>query len=323
MKSERQETTRPVAEGMLLLVTIIWGGTFAATSELIGTGLASVPLVLWRFGSAALLLLPFLLFRRERKIDRTTLRVGFVLGLLLYAGFILQTIGLETTSSSRSGFITALYVVITPLLQPLFGRSRPGLRVWFSVLLIVTGLWLLIGPGGETGLTVGDVQTFFCALFFAFFIILLDRYGRKTEVIGLTGVQMVTVTLCGVVHLLVGGDLERPIAALVPQGIEAIVLLGYLALFGTLFTMWGQNRYQPWTTPSRAAIIFTMESVFAALIGVLLLEEVLGVGGALGGALIVVGLLLVELRPETIGQSAGRLRERVREGRERRRSPER
>lgn len=295
-------TSRPLAEGMLLLVTIIWGGTFAATSELIGTGLDPEPLVLWRFGTASILLLPFLLLARGRRFDRTTVGVGIVLGLLLYVGFILQTIGLVSTSSSRSGFITALYVVITPLLQPLFGRPAPSLGVWLSVLLIVIGLWLLIEPGGSGGVTVGDVQTFICAISFALFIIVLDRYGRETDVVGLTWIQMVVVTLSALVHMTIVGGWSRPLENLAPTGSEAYLLLGYLAICGTLFTMWGQNRFQPWTTPSRAAIIFTMESVFAAVIGIALLNEVLGLEGMLGGALIVAGLLLVELRPGFIGK---------------------
>ena len=290
-------TSRLAAEGMLLVVTIIWGGTFAATSELIGSGLDPEPRILWRFGSAAILLLPFLLLARGRRFDRTTVVVGLVLGLLLYIGFILQTIGLVTTSSSRSGFITALYVVITPLLQPLFGRPAPSLGVWLSVLLIVVGLWLLIEPGGSGGVTLGDVQTFLCAISFALFIIVLDRYGRRTEVLGLTWIQMLVVALCALLHMTITGSWSRPAEHLIPSGTTPWLLLGYLAVCGTLFTMWGQNRFQPWTTPSRAAIIFTMESVFAALIGVFLLKEALGLAGALGGFLIVAGLLLVELRP--------------------------
>lgn len=295
-------TSRPLAEGMLLLVTIIWGGTFAATSELIGTGLDPEPLVLWRFGTASILLLPFLLFARGRRFNPITVGVGIVLGLLLYCGFILQTIGLVTTSSSRSGFITALYVVITPLLQPLFGRPAPSVGVWLSVLLIVIGLWLLIEPGGAEGVTAGDVQTFISAVCFAFFIIVLDRYGRETDVIGLTWIQMIIVAFSALVHMTIVDGWSRPLENLVPTGNEALLLLGYLAVGGTLFTMWGQNRFQPWTTPSRAAIIFTMESVFAAVIGILLLNEVLGFEGMLGGTLIVAGLLLVELRPGFIGK---------------------
>ena len=284
------ETSRPVAEGILLIVTIIWGGTFAATSLLLESGLEPVSLVLWRFSIALLALVPLLLFSGNRRIDRRTLGAGIVLGLLLYAGYVLQTLGLVETTSSRSGFITALYVVMTPMLQPLFGRARPSLQVWFSVLLIIIGLWMLTGSGSAAGgVNIGDLLTLFCALFFALFIVVLDRVGPDVDVIGLTGVQVAVVAFSALIHSGVIGAWSTP------SGTDAWILLLGLAILGTVVTTWGQTRFQPLTTPSRAAIIYTMESVFAALIGVLILNEELTGLGALGGGLIVLGLLLVEL----------------------------
>ncbi len=299
-------TPRPVAEGILLVVTVIWGGTFAATSLLLQSGLMPINLVLWRFGIALVALIPLLLFSGSRSLDRRTLGAGVILGLLLYAGYILQTLGLVETTSSRSGFITALYVVMTPMLQPLFGRGRPSLQVWFSVLLIIVGLWMLTGSGSEaSGINVGDILTLFCALFFALFIVVLDRVGSDVDVIGLTGVQVAVVASCALIHTAILGEWG------VPEGSDAWMLLLGLAIFGTVVTTWGQTRFQPLTTPSRAAIIYTMESVFAALIGVLILNEELSGLGAIGGGLIVLGLLLVELPIS-----------RIRGGRESKRQPE-
>lgn len=293
----RGATSRPVAEGILLMVTIIWGGTFAATSLLLESGLMPVNLVLWRFGVALVAVIPFLLFSGTRRFDRRTLGAGVILGLLLYAGYIFQTLGLVETTSSRSGFITALYVVMTPMLQPLFGRGRPSLQVWFSVLLIIIGLWMLTGSGSDAGgINVGDILTLFCAFFFALFIVVLDRVGSDVDVIGLTGVQVAVVASCALIHTALLGQWGYP------EGSDAWTLLLGLAIFGTVVTTWGQTRFQPLTTPSRAAIIYTMESVFAALIGVLILREELTGLGAVGGGLIVLGLLLVELPLSRIRQ---------------------
>ena len=299
--TQSPETTRPVAEGLLLVVTIVWGGTFAATSLLLQTGLEPLSLVLWRFGIALVAMLPFFLFGPRRTFDRRTLVAGVTLGLLLYAGYLFQTLGLVTTTSSRSGFITALYVVMTPMLQPLFGRKRPSLQVWISVVVVIVGLWLLTGVNSAGGgVNDGDLLTLLCAFFFALFIVQLDRIGRGIDVIVLTTVQLTVVAGAALVHVALEGKWSAP------EGSDAWLLLVGLALLGTILTMWGQNRFQPWTTPSRAAIIYTMESVFAALIGVMFLKEELGRSGVIGGALIILGLLMVELRPLDLIRGSGK-----------------
>ncbi len=287
--SEKNDSTR-FAEGMLLATTLIWGGTFGATKLLVGGDLGPVGLLAWRFGIATLCLLPLFLIGRIR-VDRATLRLGLVLGLLLYAGFGLQTVGLVETTSSRSGFITALYVIFTPLLQPLFGRRRPDLSIWIGVFIVMAGLWMLTGAGSLASLNTGDLLTLGCALSFAVYIVVLDLYGSDRETLPLTFVQLAVVAVLALLH--------RPFVEewVVPSGNQSWMLLLYLALLATVFTTWAQTKFQPQTTPSRAAIIFTMESVFAAAIGALLLGEHLGTIEWIGGGLIVVGLLVVELMP--------------------------
>lgn len=281
-----------LAEGMLLLTTFIWGGTFAATKVILDGGLGPMTLLSWRFGIAAILFLLFFARRLYKDWTLRTLLVGILLGVLLYVGFGTQTIGLGTTSSSRSGFITALYVVITPLLQMLFGRSRPGPMIWISVLLATTGLWLLSGQldASQPELNVGDLYTLVCAVVFAVYIIVLDRYGAALDAIKITATQLVVVALCCVVH---ASMTEEPV---IPRSLNIWLLLLYLALFASVFTTWCQSRFQPSTTPSRAALIYSLESVFAAIVGMILLGENLGVIGYIGGGLIVMGLVLAERR---------------------------
>lgn len=282
---------RSLAEGMLLTTTLIWGGTFAATKVLLDSGMEPMGLLTWRFGIAALLF--FLLFfnRLRKAFNVSTLKKGIVLGVLLYAGFGLQTVGLGFTSSSRSGFITALYVVITPLLQIFIGRSIPGKRVWLSVGLVTVGLWLLTSPaeGGMAGFNAGDLLTLGCAVSFAAYIIVLDRFGGKEDVIALTGFQLLVVAICCTLHNL----LSEPWTS--PSTSTDWSMILFLALLASVFTTWCQTNFQPRTTPGRAAIIYTMESVFAAIIGIALLGEHLGTSGFLGGGLIVGGLLVVEV----------------------------
>ena len=275
---------------MLLTTTLIWGGTFGATKLLLQSGLEPMGLLTWRFGIAALAFLLIFFRRIKTFLNRETLRSGLLLGLLLYAGFALQTIGLGYTSSSRSGFITALYVVMTPLLQIFIGRSVPGKRVWVSVGLVTLGLWLLTSPAGGSvdGFNTGDLFTLFSALSFAFYIIALDRVGEEKDPVGLTALQLLVTALCCTIQSILTEPWTSP-----SSGVDWSMIL-FLALLASVFTTWCQTTFQPRTTPGRAAIIYTMESVFAAIIGVGLLGEHLGVSGYVGGGLIVGGLVMVE-----------------------------
>lgn len=288
---------RKAAEAMLLTTTLIWGGTFGATKELLNGGMEPMGLLTWRFGIAVIVFCLIFFRTLRRTLDRRTLLIGAILGVLLYGGFGLQTIGLDHTSSSRSGFITALYVVMTPFLQLLFGRNAPAKRVWISVGIVLAGLWMLTTPAEAAsmhffdGFNIGDLLTLCCALSFALYIVVLDRYGKGLGTIPLTAIQLAVVAvLCGL-HFVAAEPWSAPSTPL-DWG-----LMLFLALLASVFTTWCQTNYQPRTTASRAAIIYTMESVFAAVIGIAILGEEMRTLGYFGGVLIIAGLLLVETGP--------------------------
>ncbi len=287
-----------------MIVTLIWGGTFASTKLLLAT-MDPMCLLAWRFGSAALIFL--LLFGRRLARDAgrtlgsaTNLRQGIVLGALLYGGFALQTLGLRSTSSSRSGFITALYVIITPLLQILVTRRAPGRNVTYGIVLVLVGLWGLTAPGGEArgliepwqqgGFGIGDLLTLGCAAIFAVYIIVLDRMRGPAGPEALTAVQLLTTGACCTAHALIGGEWSAPV------GVVGWGHLIFLSLFASVLATYWQTRYQRDTMPARAAIIYSLESLFAAIIGIVALGEHLGPVGIAGGALIFTGLLVVELK---------------------------
>jgi drug/metabolite transporter (DMT)-like permease len=302
-EAPRVEPNRLKAEGMLLLTTLIWGGTFAATKALLAT-LPPMGLLMWRFGIGAVLFgILYMKPLREGLRSapaRAFVLPGIILGFLLYLGFGLQTIGLQFTSSGRSGFITVLYVVITPLLQTIITRRLPSARVMIGIVIVLAGLWSLTAPAGNlaslldaSGFStfgVGDALTLICATIFAVYIIVLDRVSRDAPIAPLTAVQLfTTATLCAV-HSIATEPLKVPVSA--PDW----GMLLFLAIFATVLTTYWQTRYQRDTTPTRAAVIFTLESVFAAILAMLFLDEKLGATGILGGALIVAGLLTVELK---------------------------
>ncbi len=294
-------TSRARAELALIAITIVWGATFSSTKLLLAE-LPPLCLLSWRFGSAAIIFL--LLFGRRMggRPSRATIIVGLTLGALLYLGFALQTMGLEQTSSSRSGFLTALYVIFTPLLHTAITRKLPHRRVVIGVALVLLGLWGLTAPGGQLGgliepwrgggFGIGELLTLGCAAAFALYIIVLDRYGTHVQAEPLTAIQLSTTAALAVLHSVITEPWTMPSTA------GAWMHLAYLSLLASVLATYWQTRYQRATTPTRAAVIFTMESVFAAIIGVIFLHEQPGPVAIAGGVFIVAGLLTVELKRE-------------------------
>lgn len=279
-------TSRTRAEFLLLSCTLIWGGTFAITKS----GLEDISpmlLVTLRFAVATVLFLPFVNLRRGA-MTPVTLKGGIIIGLLLFTGFITQTIGLQYTTASKSGFITGLLVVFTPVFQILIERKPPKIGNILGVVLVTSGLYLLTSPEGSE-FNLGDGLTLVCAAVFGLYIVYLDLYTREGDVRQIAFLQFAvtgTGSLMGV--LLFEEVLFRP-------GWPLVGSVAYLALLATLYTLTVQTRYQKETTPTRAAIIFSVEPVFAAFIAYVALGETIGPTGVLGGGLIVTGLLVSEL----------------------------
>lgn len=286
-------TAKGRAEWFLFATTFIWGGTFVIIKE----GLADLsPLLMVsiRFSLATLLLLPFcmkILFRADRK----AILWGGLLGLLIFAGFLLQTLGLKETTTSKSAFITTMMVIFTPLFQFILSSRRPKWGNLAGVIIVSVGLWFLTAPSGG-GLNRGDLLTLLCAIVFGLFIVLLDWTTRRYDFILMTFLQIVTPAVCGWILLpFFEQPVFRPTRA-------ALFALGYTAILATVVTGYVQTRYQRDTTPTRAALIFAIEPVWAAILGFLFLGETMDRGGILGGALIIGGILFSELSETMMAQ---------------------
>jgi drug/metabolite transporter (DMT)-like permease len=249
-----------------------------------------------RFSLAALLLFPFL-FRGSKKIDRGVFRSGFTLGILIFLGFILQTVGLAYTTASKSAFITSMMVVFTPLFQFALLRRWPRPENLIGVTIVSAGLWFLTQPTGGA-LNRGDLLTLLSAVVFSLYIVSLDSVSRKHDPFHLTFAQAVAPAVYSWIALFF---IERPFFH--PTA-AAFSTLGYTALLATIGAGYLQTRYQRDTTPTRAALIFALEPVWAAMLGFFFLQERLGLSGLIGGGLIIVGILFSELpgaiRGETV-----------------------
>lgn len=286
------------AEGILLLMTVVWGTTFSLVKSLFDGSMHPIGFVAYRFGIATAFFALLFGMRLRASYQRRTWIRGMILGFTLYVGYVLQTYGLEKTTSSRSGFITALYVIFTPVLQLIVTRRLPGRHVLLGALLAVIGVWGLTSPGGtlhglidpwrEGGLNLGDFLTLACAAVFALYIILLDR-ADVDDPLSLTGVQIGTVAVLAIIHAWIAEPVSVPSTPL------AWGKLAFLAIVATVATTYWQTRYQPAVAPSRAAVIFTLESVFGAFFAFLLLGEHLGPVALAGAGLIIAGILVTEL----------------------------
>ena len=268
----------------LVGVTAVWGVTFVQVKD----ALELYPLFAFlavRFAISTAALAPFA-WAPLRELPRRGYAAGIGVGALLAAAYGLQTAGLELTTVASTGFITGLYVVFTPLLAlALFGTPVPR-ALWLGVVLAVVGLLFLNGvPGGST---LGNALVLGNAVFQACQIAAMERYAPRYDPRALTFLQMATSFVGFTAIALALGELE------VPRGWTvwgALLVTGVFAgALGYLIATWVQAR----TTAARAALVFTLEAPFAALAGVLLAGEVLGVAGWLGCAVMMAGILVAE-----------------------------
>jgi len=269
---------------VVVVLTAVWGYTFVPVKEAV----ALYPVLAFlgvRFliasGVLGLVALP-----RLRRLPRDGWALGVAVGLLLGASLALQTAGLQRTTVSSTGFITGLYVVLTPLFGLILFRHRIGLVGWIGTGVSILGLGLIAGaPGG--GL-VGDLLVLASCLTQALQILFLGRWAGRYDGLALTFVEVAACTVGLLVVAGALGELHLPHGAVVWRGllITAIPATA-LALFAQI---WVQQRIPA----ARAAILFTLEVPFAALFGIVLQGDSLGTWGWLGGALIAVAIVVVE-----------------------------
>jgi len=278
--------TRTRAELFLLSCTIIWGGTFVVVKG----GLEDSPPFLFvaiRFAVATLLFLPFVA-KGLLTMSKASLRGGLIVGVLLFLGFLAQTTGLLYTTASKSGFITGLLVVFTPIFQIVIERRLPKIGNVIGIFLVTVGLYFLTSPAGSE-FNLGDGLTLACAMVFGLYIVYLDVYSRKGNTMHLAFMQF---AVTGLGAMIVSIVFEEMSVRLTANFLEAVA---YLALLATLYTLTVQTKYQKDTTPTRAAIIFSIEPVFAAVFAYFFRQEIIGTVGIIGGIFVVGGLLVSEL----------------------------
>lgn len=277
------------ADLSLLGVTAVWGATFVMVKEALA-GVGPLTFVAFRFTLAMLVLAPAVAWRRPKR-SAGLVPAGALAGLFLFAGYALQTAGLQYTSASKAGFITGLSVVIVPLLGGLALRQAPGRATVVGIALAVLGLGLL-SLRGELGAELGDLLVLGCALAFALHILVLDRLAPRHDILALTAGQIAATAL---LTAGLAGLVERPTVA---QLIEVWPAALFTGVFATVAAFYFQTQAQRLTTAAHTALIFSMEPVFAGLFGYLLAGERLDGRAVVGCACILGGMLIAQLAPD-------------------------
>lgn len=274
------------AELLLLVLTFIWGATFPLVKTALNYSSPFV-FVIIRFGLAALVF--WLIFSKNIRLrEKAVLKAGAIIGVFLFLGYAFQTMGLKYTAASKSAFITGLFVVMIPPLSFVILKEKMRIFSVIGVILAVSGLYLLTRPKGSE-FNVGDLLTFFCAVSFSLQVIFVQIYTKRYDFFTLTLVQILVTTLLSFPFMFLLGGIKLVYH---PHLLWAILVCAILA---TALALYIQNRMQRDTTAVKAALIYAMEPVFAAVFSYLLLGEILGWLGILGGGLILSGMLCSEL----------------------------
>ena len=289
-----------LASLLLVGVTAVWGSTFVMIKDVVRT-LPVLDFLAVRFVIAAVVMVP-VFWRPLRRMTRPQVRRGVQLGLVYGCAQILQTYGLAHTSAAVSGFVTGMYVVLTPVLAALLLRQRAPAATWVAVGMSTAGLALLALRGFALG--GGEMLVLASALLYALHIVALGAWSGGKDALGLATVQMVAIAaLCSAAALPGGVSL--------PSSTSAWLAVVYTAILAGAVALVAQTWAQAHLTATRAAIIMTMEPVFAAVFAVALGGEHLTARMLAGGLLVLAAMYVVELTPgRTIVPRARRRRAR-------------
>jgi len=275
--------------GLLLLVTIIWGSTFVIIKDTV-TSINPFFIVFSRtFIAAISMLLIVFLKNKQALFHRHTIFQGSLLGLLLATTYASQTYGLKFTSSGHSGFITGSAVILVPLILYLFLKETITRATLFSVCIVFCGLFFLAFDT-KTAINIGDIITLLTACSYAIHIILSGRFVKKTDALSLIAYQFVFACLFSFIALLFTKNFPQSIS------IKSYTSILYLGFVGTLFCYFISVWSQKYVDSIKVIVIFSLESVFAALFGYLVYKEVLVGRELLGAGMILSGVLFYQLQ---------------------------
>jgi drug/metabolite transporter (DMT)-like permease len=283
------------ADLTLAFIAFLWGVTFLLVKNAL-VGVSATLFLAFRFTLAALILAVVFRRRIAQGFTREQWIAGAVTGTILMAGYILQTIGLHTTTPSKSAFLTGLYIVLVPFAGALVYRNVPHWIEAVGVLVAGVGMSLLSIPGLTTSgerlsVSRGDLLTIGCAALFALHMVMLGHYAPR---VGFESISVLQVGFAALSAVLFTPIIENPFIHWQAPVVIAILVCGVLA---TAVAFLLQSWAQQYTTATHAALIFSLEPVFAWLVSWRWEGETLSFQAGCGALLILAGILVVELKP--------------------------
>jgi drug/metabolite transporter (DMT)-like permease len=285
MITARHQLQLKLAPWALLGVAAAWGLAFVVMKDAIER--QSVNNFLFTRFSLAVLVMVAIRPQVLHKFDKGLLLRGGLAGIFLGFGYIFQTLGLERTGAAITGFITGLYVVVTPLLASVILKERISKFVWLCIFIATIGLALLSVQGFSVGF--GEMLVLISAIFFAAHIIALSKWSSGRDVYAMTVVQLTVCALMAGIASIPEGYSPPP-----DRGVWAVVV--FTAVFATAVAFIIQTWSQAHISATKVAVILTMEVVFAALFAVIFGAEVLTLQVLLGGLLVLLAMYLIVLR---------------------------
>jgi drug/metabolite transporter (DMT)-like permease len=290
----RKAPPRWQADLSLAIVALIWGATFIVVKRTLAD-ISAVYFLVLRFSIATVCMLLIFwkpLLQSDRRTIFRGLWGGTLAGIFLWLGYMLQTFGLKYTSAGNSGFLTGLYIVLVPLISASLYRRWPQPRELAGIAIATAGMAVMTLPGIDRHFHInrGDLLTLGCALAFAFQLLLLGYYSQRELFQAVALGQIACAALLSGCLLIA----EPPRAVWSGYAIFAIVLT---AVFATALAFAMQTWAQKYTSATRTALIFALEPVFALITAASAGREPLTTSAVAGGALILTGILAVELKP--------------------------
>lgn len=274
------------ADLMLLLVTFFWGVSYLfmiiALKDVETFNLIALRFIIGFFASA------IVFYKNIKNADKQTIKYAFFLAVFLFLVYVSVTYGVQYTTTSNAGFLAGMAVVLVPIFSTLFFKSKPENKAVISVILAIIGIGLLT-LNEQLSINKGDFLCLICAVLYSFHLIYTDKFTQKVDSIALGVIQLGFVGLFSTVFMFA---IESP---KLPASSTSWLAVLFLSIFCTAVAFIIQTIALKDTTPVHAGLIFTLEPIFSAAIGIIFLNEVLTLQGYVGAALMLLGILIVEV----------------------------
>lgn len=298
MEREYKTGTKVLAATGLIMVTIIWGGSFVVMKSSVDKVPPGYLLALRFTAAAAAMMAAFP--KSLRRLNRESLRNGLLVGIVLELSYLLQTYGIKYTTASKNAFITALYVILVPFLSWAVNRKKPGINNLLAAVLAVAGLGLLT-LRGVTAVNFGDFLTFLCSLSFTVHLVLAERFTKNQDPILLAIIQVAVV---GVLNWILAPFLDgfQAFSFEILRDRTLVAGILYLSIFCTMAAYAIQMVGQKILTASASSLLLSLEAVFGTIFSVIFLKEVLTGKMIVGCVLMFFALVISGIHFETNGK---------------------